>query len=123
MEQELPDHLTPEAFEVLRNLDEAVAAIHPALRTIYEENFEDGSIPTPLMAMAEYTFWATVNRLDEPEAVYGLLSFLERTYSEGDPVVTDCIALMLLENLVGEPEMIDLLGPRLRDEMTKLTGI
>jgi hypothetical protein len=128
MEQILPgeppmEHLTPQSFNELRELDREAAQIHLDLKSIFDDNFDDDSVPTPLLAMAEYAFWATAKRENEVDSVRRLVAYLEARISDGPQIVVDCISLMFLENLVGEPEMIRLLGPELRSAMRRVTGI
>lgn len=117
------NHLSAESFARIRDLDSRLSCIDPDLREIFDENFAEGSIPTPLLAMAEFAFWATRNRSERPEVVQVLLADLEESYATGPKDIADCISVMFLENLVGEPEMIQLLGPKLRQEMKTLTRI
>jgi hypothetical protein len=110
-------------FEKVRVLDEQVAELHPDLKAIYDDNVnaEEG-YGLVYIAMSEYTFWATAHADSHFPVVQRMIQMLESAYRTGEDIIEECISVMFLENLIGEPQMISRLAPSLRRQMGRILG-
>jgi hypothetical protein len=110
-------------FEKVRVFDEQISALHPDLKAIYDYNVnpEEGD-RMYYLAMGEFAFWATAHADSHLPVVQTMLQMIEAAYQTGEEINEECISVMFLENLSGEPQMIALLAPSLRRQMGRILG-
>ncbi len=93
-----------------------LADLEPALRPLIAAHIRDYDELLPSLLIGDIACWAARTASDSSDSATRLgpvVARLEQEWGDGRNAVADLIAVSFVENIVGEPRLVALLGPKL----------